>query len=176
MYDNILMDMKNKKKVRRIMDYTNNITVKFLREKDYKFKVYRTIIFKKSNRVQILNRYNENLIYKINEIYETYDEIEELFRSNLWEGNEQQEIEVNFNLMRKYKKISNIILQKYDMFIEHIMSKQRELNDVELIELFKEKMYLKDDNIELIEEIEFNKSEDLLYKIMHYNAMFKEVI
>ncbi len=83
MYDNILMDMKNKKKVRRIMDYTNNITVKFLREKDYKFKVYRTIIFKKSNRVQILNRYNENLIYKIKEIYETYDEIEELFRSNL---------------------------------------------------------------------------------------------
>ncbi len=78
--------------------------------------------------------------------------------------------------MRKYKKRSNIILQKYDMFIEHIMSKQRELNDVELIELFKEKMYLKDDNIELIEEIEFNKSEDLLYKIMHYNAMFKEVI
>ena len=176
MYDNILIDMKNNKKVRRIMDYTKNITVKFLREKDYKFKAFKTIVFKKSNRVQIINRYNERLIYKINEIYETYDEAEKIFRSYTWQDNKQQEIEVKFNLMRKYKKVSNIILQKYDMFIEHIMAKQREINDVELIELFKEKMYSKDENIELIEEIEFNKSEDLLYKIIHYNAIFKEVL
>jgi hypothetical protein len=43
----------------------------------------------------------------------------------------------------------------------------------ELLELFKVKWFKVDELIELIEDIEFNKNEEIIYKMMHYNLLWK---
>ncbi len=73
--------------------------------------------------------FNEKLIMKINYFFNDLREVKELYMINLLNKEDQQQIEVEYNIKKKNIKIIKILLQKVDIFIEHIMIKERELTE-----------------------------------------------
>ena len=63
-----------------------------------------------------------------------------------------------------------------DIFIEHIMIKERELTKMKLLELFKVKLFKEDELVDLIVEIQYNKNEELIFEMMHNKLLLKEVV
>ena len=120
--------------------------------------------------------FNEKLIMKINYFFNDLREVKALYMINLLNKEDQQQIEVEYNIKEKNIKIIKILLQKVDIFIEHIMIKERELTKMKLLELFKVKLFKEDELVDLIVEIQYNKNEELIFEMMHNKLLLKEVI
>ena len=120
--------------------------------------------------------FNEKLIMKINYFFNDFIEVKALYMINLLNKEDQQQIEVEYNIKRKNIKIIKILLQKVDIFIEHIMIKERELTKMKLLELFKVKLFKEDELVDLIVEIQYNKNEELIFEMMHNKLLIKEVV
>ncbi len=120
--------------------------------------------------------FNEKLIMKINYFFNDLREVKALYMINLLNKEDQQQIEVEYNIKKKNIKIIKILLQKVDIFIEHIMIKERELTKMKLLELFKVKLFKEDELVDLIVEIQYNKNEELIFEMMHNKLLLKEVI
>ena len=120
--------------------------------------------------------FNEKLIMKINYYFNDLREVKALYMINLLNKEDQQQIEVEYNIKKKNIKIIKILLQKVDIFIEHIMIKERELTKMKLLELFKVKLFKEDELVDLIVEIQYNKNEELIFEMMHNKLLLKEVI
>ncbi len=120
--------------------------------------------------------FNEKLIMKINYFFNDLREVKALYMINLLNKEDQQQIEVEYNIKKKNIKIIKILLQKVDIFIEHIMIKERELTEMKLLELFKVKLFKEDELVDLIVEIEYNKNEELIFEMMHNKLLIKEVV
>ena len=67
--------------------------------------------------------------------------------------------------MKLKNYMMKIVLQKIYLI------KERELSEVESQELFKVKLFKVDELMDLIEDIEFNKNEEIIYKMIHYNVL-----
>ena len=74
----------------------------------------------------MINLFNEKSIMKINYFFNDLREVKELYMINLLNKEDQQQIEVEYNIKKKNIKIIKIMLEKVDIFIEHIMIKERE--------------------------------------------------
>lgn len=120
--------------------------------------------------------FNEKLIMKINYFFNDLREVKALYMINLLNKEDQQQIEVEYNIKKKNIKIIKILLQKVDIFIEHIMIKERELTKMKLLELFKVKLFKEDELVDLIVEIQYNKNEELIFEMMHNKLLLKEVV
>ena len=120
--------------------------------------------------------FNEKLIMKINYFFNDLREVKALYMINLLNEEDQQQIEVEYNIKKKNIKIIKILLQKVDFFIEHIMIKERELTKMKLLELFKVKLFKEEELVDLIVEIQYNKNEELIFEMMHNKLLLKEVV
>ena len=67
--------------------------------------------------------------------------------------------------MKLKNYMMKIVLQKIDLI------KERELSEVESQELFKIKLFKVDELMDLIKDIDFNKKEEIIYKMIHYNVL-----
>ena len=67
--------------------------------------------------------------------------------------------------MKLKNYMMKIVLQKIYLI------KERELSEVESQELFKIKLFKVDELMDLIKDIDFNKKEEIIYKMIHYNVL-----
>ena len=67
--------------------------------------------------------------------------------------------------MKLKNYMMKIVLQKIYLI------KERELSEVESQELLKVKLFKVDELMDLIKDIDFNKKEEIIYKMIHYNVL-----